>query len=152
MVEDDENIRSAVAYCLRRSGYIVLLSGDGSDAWARLHEKEISLVILDLSLPKMDGFQLLELLRAETELKGVASIILTAFEDEANRRRSYELGAKRFMTKPFSPRELVAAVGEVIGPPIADGKRRPPGGPAPGTKLKPPLAAGMGGTLTQAKL
>ena len=144
VVEDDESIRAAVAYCLRKSGYTVLLSGDGLDALARIRKQEIGLVILDLSLPCLDGFGLLEHLRAEAELSAVAAIVLTAFEDEVNRRRSFELGAVRFITKPFSPRELVAAVGEVMGAPVAGKERKTPEKGPPGPKPGPAFAVGMG--------
>lgn len=114
VVEDDDNIRSVVAYCLRRSGYTVLLARDGRDALARLREQDISLILLDLALPRLDGFGLLAQLQDEGNLSTVSVIVLTAFEDEVNRQRSFELGAKRFITKPFSLRKLVTAVNEVL--------------------------------------
>lgn len=114
IVEDDDNIRSVVAYCLRRSGYTVLLARDGRDALARLREQDISLILLDLALPRLDGFGLLAQLQDEGNLSKVSVIVLTAFEDEANQQRSFELGVKRFIAKPFSPRELVAAVNGVL--------------------------------------
>ena len=81
----------------------------------------------------------------------VAAIVLTAFEDEENRRRSFELGAKRFITKPFSPRQLAVAVGEVMGDPLAGEERKKACAAPPGPKMARAFAVGMGGTLTRAK-
>lgn len=113
VVEDDESIRLAVAYCLEKSGYTVFVCDDGQKALARLRENDISLVILDLALPYLDGLDLLERLKTGSQPDAVGAIVVTAFADEENRRRSFELGARRFIVKPFSLREMVAAVKEV---------------------------------------
>lgn len=125
VVEDDVSIRLAVAYCLRKSGYAVLLAASGTEALAHIRETDPNLIILDLSLPQMDGFSLMGHLRANTGLSTAKVIVLTAFEDEWNRQRSFELGAKRFITKPFSPRDLVVAVGEVISAHETSENRKP---------------------------
>lgn len=73
------------------------------------------LIILDLALPRLDGFGFLERLRGEAETRAIPVIVLTAYKYEENRVRSLELGAVEFVPKPFSPRKLVADVGMILG-------------------------------------
>ncbi len=115
VVDDDLNIRLVLKYRLEREGYQVLLAEDGVDALEKVKAEKPDLIILDLTMPRMDGFGFLEEIRNNGRANAVPVIVLTAYGYESNRARSLELGAVEFMTKPFSPRQLVAEVWKILG-------------------------------------
>lgn len=107
VVEDDETLRETVAYNLRRQGYEVVAVGDGREAIRAAGEAEPQLVILDVMLPGLDGFDVCRILRRESS---VPIIMLTARTDEVDKVVGLEMGADDYLTKPFSMRELLARV------------------------------------------
>lgn len=111
IVEDDPDVvRVARAY-LEREGYAVLVEGDGDAGLQRARVARPDLVVLDWMLPGASGLDVLRRLRADGD---VPVLMLTARTDEADRVLGLELGADDYLTKPFSPRELVARVGAVL--------------------------------------
>lgn len=96
---------------MRHAGFAALVSGNGEDALAIATAKQPDLVVLDLRLPRMDGFEVAKRLRRAFT---VPIIMLTARVEEADRIRGLEIGADDYITKPFSPRELVARVRAVL--------------------------------------
>ena len=122
VVEDDPTISEVVARYLQREGYEAEIALDGEEALSRAAEINPDLVVLDLMLPKIDGYEVCRLLRA----KGAVPIImLTAKGEETDKLVGLNLGADDYMTKPFSPRELVARVKAVLRrsamPPVDSG-------------------------------
>jgi CheY-like chemotaxis protein len=116
VVDDDQNIRLVLKYRLEKEGYHVLLAGDGMDALEKVKAEQPDLIILDLTMPRMDGFGFLEEIRGNgSETSTIPVIVLTAYGFESNRARSLELDAAEFMTKPFSPRQLVSEVWNILG-------------------------------------
>ena len=111
VVDDDEKIVDLVTLYLKKDGYQVLSAGDGQQALDLARRRRPDLVILDLSLPEMDGMDVCYILRAEAR---VPIIMLTARASEDDRLAGLELGADDYVTKPFSPRELVARVRAVL--------------------------------------
>ena len=113
IVDDEPDVRSVVASALEMALPDVVLSeaGDGEQALRVMRERPPDIVILDLALPSRDGFSVLEELRRESTLP---VIVLTARGMEHDKVRGLELGADDYMTKPFSPRELVARVQTVL--------------------------------------
>ena len=107
IVEDEENLREAVKYNLEKEGFATLSAGDGEIGLDIAQKLNPSLVILDLMLPKIDGLQVCQRLRRETN---IPIIMLTAKADEIDRVIGLELGADDYVTKPFSMRELLARV------------------------------------------
>ena len=107
LVEDDDEIIDFMKRYLLREKYAVLTAGNGQDALTRVREEEPDLVILDLMLPGIDGFEVIRELRKEYVLP---ILIVSARGDETDRVVGLELGADDYVTKPFSPRELVARV------------------------------------------
>ncbi|QYK50229.1 MAG: response regulator transcription factor [Anaerolineales bacterium] len=107
VVEDDAAIREALTYNLGREGYEVEAVRDGVAAVAAVRKDEPSLVVLDLMLPELDGFDVTRALRKESK---VPILMLTARDDEIDRVLGLELGADDYLTKPFSMRELLARV------------------------------------------
>jgi DNA-binding response OmpR family regulator len=120
VVDDEPIVREVVATYLRREGYRTLEAADGRAAQALLARQAPALVVLDLMLPGIGGLELCRWIRARSE---VPVIMLTARGDEADRIVGLDLGADDYVTKPFSPRELVARVRSVL--------RRAPGASAP---------------------
>ena len=107
VVEDENKIAKLAKDYLENSGYIVHIAADGNTALAMIRSKKPDLVVLDLNLPKMDGLDVCRALRRESD---VPIIMLTARIEETDRLIGLELGADDYITKPFSPRELVARV------------------------------------------
>jgi DNA-binding response OmpR family regulator len=105
VVEDDPNIADLVELYLRRDGFLVQQAADGDTALRRIRERHPQLVVLDLGLPgAIDGLEVCRQVRATSDLP---IIMLTARDDEIDRVLGFELGADDYVTKPFSPRELV---------------------------------------------
>ncbi|HEX6973071.1 MAG TPA: response regulator transcription factor [Vicinamibacterales bacterium] len=111
VVEDDPRTSAAVALYLRHAGYDVDVVSSGPDALERAAAVRPDLLVLDVMLPGVDGIEVCRALRARTD---VAIIMLTARAIEDDRLRGLEAGADDYVTKPFSPRELVARVGAVL--------------------------------------
>jgi two-component system, OmpR family, response regulator len=111
LVEDEENIASLVELYLKNDGYTVEHVADGVSALAAAERMKPSLVILDVMLPGMDGLEVCRRLRATSK---IPIIMLTARDGEVDRVLGLELGADDYVTKPFSPRELVARVKAVL--------------------------------------
>jgi two-component system phosphate regulon response regulator PhoB len=114
VVDDEPEIAALVAYHLARAGYQVSTAGTGPEALRAAREERPSLVVLDLMLPGMSGYDVLEQLRQDGGTSNVAVLMLTARRDEADRIRGLALGADDYLTKPFSPPELVLRVGAIL--------------------------------------
>jgi len=110
VVEDDPDIADLIAHFLARAGHEVKRLSSGSGVMAQLRAAPADLVILDLMLPGMDGLLVCQAMRADTSTAAIPVIMLTARGDEADRIAGLELGADDYVTKPFSPKELVARV------------------------------------------
>lgn len=111
VVDDEANIRGLVSTYLKREGYAVLEASDGEAALRLARCEKVALVVLDLMLPGIDGLAVCRQLRQQG---GPPIIMLTARSDEVDRVVGLELGADDYVTKPFSPRELVARVKAVL--------------------------------------
>ena len=114
VVDDEPEIAALVAYHLARAGYQVSTAGTGPDAVRMAREQRPVLVVLDLMLPGISGYDVLETLRRDAATSDVAVLMLTARRDEEDRIRGLALGADDYVTKPFSPRELVLRVGAIL--------------------------------------
>lgn len=114
IVEDEPNIVELVKYNLDREGYRTITANDGRRGLELIRQELPDLVILDLMLPELDGMSVCKLLRADATTKSIPIIILTAKSEEADRVLGLEMGADDYVTKPFSPRELVARVRAVL--------------------------------------
>ena len=107
VVDDEPGIVELVQYNLEREGFVVLVERDGASALSRAKTDGPDLIVLDVMLPEMSGLDVCRSLRAFTD---VPIILLTARKDEVDRVLGLELGADDYVTKPFSPRELVARI------------------------------------------
>jgi len=111
VVDDEPKITQLVRDYLESAGFGVVTAGDGREALMRAHTERPDLVILDLGLPQLDGLDVTRTLRRDGDLP---IIMLTARDDETDKLIGLELGADDYVTKPFSPRELVARVRAVL--------------------------------------
>ena len=107
VVEDDPTLQETLAYNLTRQGYLVDTAGDGQTAIESARENIPDLVVLDIMLPILDGFEVCRILRQESN---VSILMLTARDDEIDRVIGLEMGADDYLTKPFSMREFLARV------------------------------------------
>ncbi|MFZ1041774.1 MAG: response regulator transcription factor [Anaerolineales bacterium] len=107
IVEDEPSLQETLAYNLKKDGYAVETVGDGLSALEAARHLRPDLIILDIMLPKMDGFEVARILRKELT---TAILMLTARDDEIDRVVGLEVGADDYLTKPFSMRELLARV------------------------------------------
>jgi DNA-binding response OmpR family regulator len=111
VVEDEQAIAELVRAYLKREGFGVVWASSGEQAMEELSRHSVRLVVLDIGLPGIDGFEVCRRLRART---GVPILILSARDDEVDRVAGLEAGADDYVTKPFSPRELVARVKAIL--------------------------------------
>ena len=114
VVDDEPDIVALVAYHLAKAGYRVTTAASGTDALDSARRERPSLIVLDLMLPGMSGYEVLEQLRANDATRDVAVLMLTARREESDRIRGLSLGADDYLTKPFSPQELVLRVGAIL--------------------------------------
>ncbi len=114
LVEDDPDIAELVQFNLEREGYRVIVCTEGDVGLAEIMRVKPNLVILDLMLPKIDGLTICKSIRAQSELAGIPVIMLSAKSEESDVIVGLELGADDYLTKPFSPRELLARMKAVL--------------------------------------
>ncbi len=114
VVDDEPDIVALVAYHLAKAGYRVSTAAAGPDALALARRERPSLIVLDLMLPGMSGFDVLEQLHKDDSTKHIAVLMLTARKEEPDRIRGLSLGADDYLTKPFSPPELVLRVRAIL--------------------------------------
>jgi len=110
IIEDDRDIVELVYYNLEKEGFQIAATGDGITGLAQTKKSPPDLLILDLMLPKLSGLEICKEIRRDTVLNRLPILMLTARGEEADRVVGLELGADDYVTKPFSPRELVARV------------------------------------------
>lgn len=114
LIEDDENITELVRYNLERSDYEVDCTADGEDGLIRATDETPDIVLLDWMLPNLSGLEICRRLRRNPETANVPIIMLTARSEEPDRIRGLETGADDYVTKPFSPKELIARMQAVL--------------------------------------
>ncbi|MEX0782794.1 MAG: response regulator transcription factor [Dehalococcoidia bacterium] len=111
LVDDEQNIRELAALYLEKEGFVVDFAADGREAIQRFQHVQPNLVLLDVMMPGMDGFEVCRELRRDSD---VPVLMLTARSEDVDKIVGLELGADDYMTKPFNPRELVARVKAIL--------------------------------------
>ncbi|MFH1665102.1 MAG: response regulator [Candidatus Omnitrophota bacterium] len=114
IIEDENDIAEMIEYNLKKEGYAAVSSPDGSSGISSAKREKPGLIILDLMLPDTDGFEVCRRLKNNEITKHIPVIMLTAKSQEADKVAGLELGADDYMTKPFSPRELLARIRAVL--------------------------------------
>jgi len=114
IVEDDRHIYKLVKYNLEKSGFECFVTITAEEAFKTLGNEPIDLIILDIMLPKMDGFEFTKAAKQDEKSRNIPIIMLTAKGEEVDRLLGFELGADDYVVKPFSPRELVLRVKAIL--------------------------------------
>ncbi len=115
VVDDEPNILLSLEYLMQQAGYEVRSARDGESALAEIERELPDLVLLDVMMPKRDGYEVCQAIRSRPEWKGVKVIMLTAKGREVEREKGISLGADDYVTKPFATQELVDKVRQTLG-------------------------------------
>ena len=114
VVEDEEDIADLVAFNLQRNEYEVVVAYDGIQGLAKAKEIKPDLIVLDVMMPGLDGFRVFKELKKDAKTRAVPVIMLTARGQTEDRIQGLELGAEDYMTKPFSPKELILRIKNLL--------------------------------------
>lgn len=115
IIDDSEVLRRITAFNLQKMGYEIREAIDGVDGLEKIKNFQPDLVLLDIMMPRMDGFTVLKKMNEDPSMKEIPVIVLTAKGGEDDEREALRLGAIKVLTKPFSPKQLVETVKQVIG-------------------------------------
>lgn len=115
VVDDEPNILLSLQYLMKRAGYDVRVARDGDEALSAVIAAPPDLVLLDVNLPKRNGYEVCQAIRANPELKGVRILMVTAKGREVEIEKGLALGADGYATKPFSTKELAERVAALLG-------------------------------------
>ena len=114
VVEDSSTIRKVISITLSQKGYEIIEAGDGLEALSRLNESKPDLILLDILLPKMDGYQLLSIIKENSIFKNIPVIMLTSKDGIINKVKGKVAGSSAYLTKPFDPAQLVETIEKYI--------------------------------------
>lgn len=114
VVDDEKDLLELVSYNLKKEGFDIAVSRDGEDALGKVKKEKFDLIVLDLMLPGIQGMDLCKVLKSEPETASIPIIMLTAKTEEFDKVLGLEMGADDYITKPFSPRELIARIKAVL--------------------------------------
>ncbi|MFO1152190.1 MAG: response regulator [Rhodospirillales bacterium] len=114
VVEDEPNIVLSLQFLMKKAGFEVRIARDGEEALAAVNDRAPDLILLDVMIPKRDGYDVCQTIRANPEWKNVFIIMLTAKGREVDREKGIALGANDYVTKPFSTRDLTEKVKQIL--------------------------------------
>ncbi|MGB5748800.1 MAG: response regulator [Desulfobacterales bacterium] len=114
IVDDEPSIVVPIQFLMEQQGYSVLVAENGEDALDAIYKYKPDLILLDIMLPRIDGYEVCEIVRLNPEYRGIKIIFLTAKGREVEIAKGLSLGADAYITKPFSNTELVAKVQELL--------------------------------------
>lgn len=116
VIDDEPYALRAMSYLLTREGYEVVTASNGDEGLQRVQELHPPLVFLDIMMPQLDGYEVCQRIRGDPSLNDTYIVILSAKGQQGDRERGLAEGANEYMTKPFSPREIVKRVSEILAP------------------------------------
>ena len=116
IADDEPNIVAALEYLLQRNGYEVSIARNGDEALKRIEQEVPDLVLLDVMMPLVSGYDVCRAVRERDEWKHIKIVVLTAKGREADTKKGLALGADLYITKPFSTRELVSRINGLLQP------------------------------------
>lgn len=115
IVEDEQNLVELLKFRLEVNGYSIETAFDGEEGLSKISTVKPDLVILDLMIPKIDGYKVLERAKADPKTKDIPVIVLTARTQNKDMEQARALGADSFMTKPFEPNQLLSEIKKLLG-------------------------------------
>jgi DNA-binding response OmpR family regulator len=116
IVDDELSILVPLQFLMEKEGYAAKLAQSGKEAIEKISEIQPDLILLDIMLPDLDGYEIYEMIRQRSEWASIRIIFLTAKNREADMTKGLAMGADAYITKPFSNKELVRMISELIGP------------------------------------
>ena len=116
IVDDEPNIVAALEFLLEKNGYQVQVAANGEEALAQLDDFSPDLVLLDVMVPKVSGYEVCQRMRAQPKWRDIKIVMLSARGREVEVEKGMSLGADLYVTKPFSSAELVATIGRLLSP------------------------------------
>jgi DNA-binding response OmpR family regulator len=114
VVEDEQDVAELIRYNLAKEGYDVVLVANGADALKRAREIKPEVILLDIMVPQLNGWEVCRRLKQDPETRAISVIMVTGRVEEGDKVLGFEMGADDYVTKPFSPRELVARIRAVV--------------------------------------
>ncbi len=114
VVDDDPYIQRSLSFVLRKEGFEVGLASDGQEALSKARELKPKIIILDLMMPRINGYETCRVIKSDVELKNSYVIILTAKGQEVDKETMLREGVDDYMTKPFSPKEIVSKIKGIL--------------------------------------
>lgn len=114
VIEDDPVIQMLISQTLRREGYEIVTASDGSEGLRKVKETQPNLVVLDISMPGLDGYQVCHYLRQDPATANLPIIMVTAMARPSDQRRGFETGADDYLPKPFSLADLITRVQSLL--------------------------------------
>ena len=121
VVDDSVTVRKVTSRLLERHGYEVVLAKDGLDAITKLEDIRPDIMLLDIEMPRMDGFEVASLVRHNPNLVGLPIIMITSRTGEKHRERAFQIGVNCYMGKPFQEQQLLDTIGELLASTAAEG-------------------------------
>jgi len=115
VADDEEDILALVTTILERAGYEVVSVRDGAEALTAVRDRRPDLAVLDISMPEVDGLEVLRRIRADADTSELPVLLLSAQAQEADVKLGFATGASAYVKKPFSPRELAQRVNDLLG-------------------------------------
>ena len=117
VVDDEPNILRTLTFVLKKEGYDVSSATNGEEAMAEVRSSKPDLIFLDIMMPKKNGYEVCQEIKGDSDLSDIHIIMLTAKGQDADREKGLSVGAEEFMTKPFSPIQVIGRVRELLGSP-----------------------------------
>lgn len=114
VIEDEKDMAEMTRVTLEKSGYLVDLAYDGEEGLVKAKSSKPDLIVLDLKLPKVDGYKICEELKSEDQFKKIPIIMLTARESSIEEKIGYAMGADEYMTKPYEPEVLLSKIKKLL--------------------------------------
>ena len=121
IVDDERYILHILDFSLGAEGYEVITAGDGEQAVERSRSDKPDLIVMDIMMPKMDGFEACKVIKADPDTRNIPVIMLTAKGREVDKKRGLDAGADEYLTKPFSPAKLIERVQVVLDGTVQEG-------------------------------
>lgn len=122
IVDDNQDAIHILTAVLKRGGYLVSVAKNGVDAIDKVREEQPALILLDIMMPKMDGFEVCQEIKGNEETRNIPILMITARKDAESRKRGLEVGASEYLVKPIHPAEVLRKVQEYLG----DDRSSPP--------------------------
>ena len=119
VVDDEIYIVHILDFSLGMEGYEVVTALDGEQALAKVKTEEPDLIVLDIMMPKLDGYETCKMLKSDPETRHIPVILLSAKGRNVDQQMGFQVGADDYITKPFSPRKLVERINLILGQPTA---------------------------------